>query len=143
MCTIQNHGIPPICTPKTSHRFLNSQRIAGFHGRKSTTDQVTILCQDVEDSFQAGKKAGAVFLRLTATYDTVWLRGLHMKVLETMPDKHMVEFVMEMLSNRSFQLHTSNSQHSRLRYLKNGVPQGALLASLLFISTSITFPQPC
>ena len=39
---------------------------------------------------------------------------------------------MEMLSNRSFQLHTSNSQCSRLRHLKNGVPQGSVLAPLLF-----------
>ena len=37
----------------------------------STTDQVTLLCQDIEDSFQSGEKAGTVFLDLTAAYDTV------------------------------------------------------------------------
>ena len=63
---------------------------------------------------------------------TVWLHGLHMKLLETIPDEHMVEFVMEMLTNRSFQLHTSNGQRSRLRHLKNGIPQGSVLAPLLF-----------
>ena len=62
----------------------------------------------------------------------MWLRRLHMKLLETNPGKHMVEFVMEMLSIRSFQLHTSNGQCSRLRHLKNCVPQGSVMAPLLF-----------
>ena len=59
---------------------------------------MTLLCQDIEDGFQAGEKVGAVFLDLTAAYDTVWLRGLHLKLLETIPDKHMVSFIMKMLS---------------------------------------------
>jgi len=39
---------------------------------------------------------------------------------------------MEMASNRSFTLMTGNGQRSRLRRLKNGVPQGSVLALLLF-----------
>ena len=64
----------------------------GFRSSRSTTDQVTLLCQDIENSFQAGEKAGTIFLDLTAAYDTVWLCGLHMKLLETIPDKHIVSF---------------------------------------------------
>ena len=44
---------------------------AGFRRGRSTVDQVTLLTQDIEDSFQANEKAGAVFLNLTAAYDTV------------------------------------------------------------------------
>ena len=95
---------------------------AGFRRGKSTVDQVTLLTQDIKDTFQRGEKAGVVLLDLTAAYDTIWLRGLHLKLLQTIPDRHMVGFIMEMLSNRSFTLHTSNGQHSRLRRLKNGVP---------------------
>ena len=85
---------------------------AGFRSGRSTTDQVSLLCQDIEDSFQAGEKAGAVFLDLRAAYDTVWLRRLHLKLLETMPDKHMVSFIMETLSIRSFRLLTYNGHNS-------------------------------
>ncbi|KAJ3584477.1 hypothetical protein NHX12_014972 [Muraenolepis orangiensis] len=82
--------------------------------------------------FQAKAKAGVVLLDLTAAYDTVWHRGLHLKLLRTIPDRHMVNFIMEMLSNRSFILQTSDGQRSRLRRLRNGVPQGSVLSPMLF-----------
>lgn len=105
---------------------------AGFRRGRSTADQVTLLAQDIEDSFQDNEKAGAVYLDLTAAYDTVWHRGLHLKLLRTIPDRHMVKFIMETLSNRSFILQTSSGQRSRLRRLRNGVPQGSVLSPMLF-----------
>ncbi|KAM3875318.1 collagenase 3-like [Diretmus argenteus] len=105
---------------------------AGFcHGR-STADQVTLFSQDIENSFHDNEKAGVVYLDLTAAYDTVWHRGLHLKLLRTIPDRHMVKFIMETLSNRSFILQTSSRQCSRLRRLRNGVPQGSVLSPMLF-----------
>ena len=44
---------------------------AGFRRGKSTVDQAVLLTQNIEDSFEAKKKAGAVFIDLTAAYDTV------------------------------------------------------------------------
>jgi len=43
-------------------------------------DQLTLLTQNIEDSFSA-KKDGAVFVNLTAVYDTVWHHGLTYKLL--------------------------------------------------------------
>ena len=43
----------------------------------------------------------------------------------------MVKMIMELVQNRSFVLKT-DQQTSRLRRLKNGVPQGSVLAPLLF-----------
>ncbi|KAL6484592.1 hypothetical protein MHYP_G00066370 [Metynnis hypsauchen] len=63
---------------------------------------------------------------------TVWHRGLHLKLLRTIPDWHMVKFIMEMLVNCNFIVHTSDGQTSRLRRLKNGVPQGSVLTPILF-----------
>jgi len=108
------------------------QEQAGFRHGRSAVDQVTLLTEDIEDNFSAKKKAGAMFVDLTAAYDTVWHRGLTCKLLRLLPDKHMVHMIMDMVSNRSFTLTTGNGQRSRLRRLKNGVPQGSVLAPLLF-----------
>ena len=44
---------------------------AGFRHGRSTVDHNVLLTKNIEDSFEAKKKAGAVFFDLTAAYDTV------------------------------------------------------------------------
>ena len=105
---------------------------ARFRHGKCTVDRVVLLTPNIENSFEAKKKAGAVFVHLTAAYDTAWYRGLTCKLLRLLPEKHMVRMIMELVRNRSFTLTTGDSKPSRLRRLKNGVPQGSVLAPLLF-----------
>ena len=54
--------------------------------------------------------------------------------------------VIEMVSNRSFTLTTTNGKRSRFRLLKNGVPKESFLALLLInihcISLSCQTPSP-
>ena len=105
---------------------------AGFRRGKSTVDQVVLLTQNIEDFFEAKRKTGAVFIDLTAAYHTIWHRGLTCKLLRLLSDKHMVRMIMELVRNRNFTLTTGDSKQSTLRRLKNGVPQGSVLAPLLF-----------
>ena len=113
---------------------------AWFQCGKSTINQVVRLTQNIEDSFEAKKQAGAIFVDLTAAYDTVW-RGLTCKLLRLLADKHMVKMIMELVRNRSFTLSTGDSKQSRLRHLKNGVPQGLILAPLLFNMYTYDLPS--
>ena len=89
---------------------------ADFRRGRSTVDQVTLLTQNIENVFEAKKKTGAVFIDLTAAYDTVWHRGLTCKLLRLLP--------VELLPD--------DSKPSRLRRLRIGVAQRSVLPPLLF-----------
>ena len=95
-------------------------------------DQTVLLTQNIEDSFEAKKKAGTVFVNLTTAYDTVWHCGLTCKLLRILPDKHMFQMTMELVPNRSFTLTTGDSKQSKLRHLRNNLAQESILAPLLF-----------
>ena len=95
-------------------------------------DQTVLLTQNIEDSFEAKKKTGAVFVNLTTAYDIVWHRGLTCKLLRLLPDKHMVRMIMELVPNKIFTLTTGDSKQSRLRRLRNVFPQESVLAPILF-----------
>jgi len=55
-----------------------------------------------------------VLVDFTAAYDTVWHLGLTCKLLQLVPDRHMVHMIMEMAGTRSFTLTTGNSKRSRV-----------------------------
>ena len=76
-------------------------------------DDTALLTQNIEDLFEAKKKACAVFVDLTAAYDTVWHRGLTCKLLRLLPNKHMVRMITELVRNRSFTLSVGDSKQTR------------------------------
>ena len=78
----------------------------------------------------AKKKAGAVFVDLTAAFDTVWHRGLTCTLMRLPSHRHMVRIIMEMVGNRSFTLPTGNDKLSRLPCLKNFFPRTSSLRHL-------------
>ena len=86
---------------------------AGFRWGRSTVDQTIVITQNIEDLFEAKKKAGAVFVDLTAAFGTVWHRDLTCKLLRFLPNKLMVRMIMELSRNRSFTLTFGDSKQSR------------------------------
>jgi len=69
---------------KTRVRVRVMVRVGCRNGR-STCDQVAALTTFIENGFQQNLKTGAVFLDLTAAYDTVWHTGLLYKLSKSMP----------------------------------------------------------
>lgn len=122
--------------PVVDKQLLREQ--AGSQQGRSAVDQVALLMQDSEDSFQDKKKAEMVLLDLAEAYDTVWHHDLHPKLQKTIPDRHMVKFIMDMVSNHQ---ETSNGQQSRLRRLRNGPPRCLFSHQCCLTSTSTTYQR--
>jgi len=122
---------------------LFTQEPVGFRHGRSMVDQVTLLTQEIKDSFSAKKNAGAVFVELTAAYDTLSHRCLTFNLLQLLPVSHMVRMIMELVGNRSFTLITGNRKRSRLRRLKNGVVLDLSWNSFTTTSTSLNCKPPC
>lgn len=72
------------------------------------------------------------FLDVSAAFDTVWHDGLLYKLKKTCPPDFIFRIVESFLSDRSFEARVNTSTSSR-RYLRAGVPQGAILSPLLYI----------
>ena len=117
---------------RVHHQSASPMERAGFRHGKSTIVQITSSTQDIKESFLAKKKASVVFVDLTAAYDTTWNCGLTCKLLRLLPDRHMVKMIMQLVTNCSFTLTTGSGTRSRLRSLKSSVPQGSVLAPLLY-----------
>ena len=115
----------------------------GFRSGHSTLQQVVKLTSDIEESYEGRQKAGLVLVDVTASYDNLWHQCLTLKLLQIIPDRHLVHLIVDIIANRSFILKTSDGQCIRLRRLKNGIPQGQRLHLCCLTSISVTSPRPC
>ena len=96
--------IEPVIDP-----LLPSEQ-AGFRHRRSTVDQVTLLNQEIEDTFLAEKKPALCLSQHTTACNTVWHRGLTCRLLHLLSDRNMVSLIMELVRNRRFPLTTSTGK---------------------------------
>ena len=114
--------------------FVNEHLVpeqAGFRPGKSCTGQLLNLTQLIEDGYEEGLITGAGFVNLSAAYDTVNDRILTRKLFEITQDVRLTELIQNMLSNRRFFVDLVGKR-SKWRRQKNGLPQGSVLAPLLF-----------
>ena len=74
---------------------------------------------------------GAAFVDLSAAYDTVQHRLMIRKLMDMTGDIDLCQLIRGLLSNRRFFVQL-NDKKSRWRSQNNGLPQGSVLAPLLF-----------
>jgi exonuclease III len=104
---------------------------AGFTSSRSCSDQVLSLTTHIEAGFQKCLKTSVAFVDLTAAYDTVWKQGLLYKLIQVVPCRTTIQLIGNMLSDRKFNV-ILGSGISNEKKLNNGLPQGSVLAPLLF-----------
>ena len=104
---------------------------AGFRPGKYCTAQVLHLTQHIDDGFKTGKITGIVLVDLSAAHDTVTHRRLLEKVYNMTRDYRHMCMIRTLLENRRFFVELGGKR-SRWRSQRNGLPQGSVLAPLLF-----------
>ena len=92
----------------------------GFLEGKSTTGQLLNLTQHIEDGFEKRLVKGAVFVDLSAAYDTVNRRILMTKIYQMTDDKAMTSLFGTLLKNRMFYV-ALNQKKSQWRQQQNGL----------------------
>ncbi|KAI5747569.1 hypothetical protein M8J77_016091 [Diaphorina citri] len=104
---------------------------SGFRPGRSCTSQILNLTQHIEDGYERKQVSGAVFVDLSAAYDTVNHRKLLRKLYNITGDCKLTQLIGVFLQNRRFFV-TLNGKNSRWRLQKNGLAQGSVMAPTLY-----------
>ena len=133
------------CTGKLMERLINRRLMwfletnsalsptqTGYRQFRNTEDQLTYLSQDIENAFQDRKKVLAIFFDLSRAFDTVWKEGLHLKLLQAGVTHKMYSWIKSFLFRRTARVKADGYLSKQVK-LREGVPQGSVIAPTLFL----------
>ena len=135
------------CTSKLAERMLQARlqhwlesrgklnaNQAGFRRGRSTIDQLTRITQEIFDAFESSppKRAVLVLLDFARAYDRVWRDGLYAKMARLGIPACTIRWLKAFLSDRRARVRWGTTTSST-RVFKEGLPQGSVLAPLLWL----------
>ncbi|GFR76667.1 RNA-directed DNA polymerase from [Elysia marginata] len=101
------------CLGKTMERMVNTRMIwyleknnilveeqAGFRRGRCTENQITLIAQDIEDSFQEKIHTVVVWIDMAKAFDRVWRDGLLFKLKDNGISGNMFKWTEQYLQNR-------------------------------------------
>ena len=105
---------------------------SAYRRNRCTTDNLLKLTQHLTEAFQWSEMVGFVCLDIEKAFDEVWRIGLQNKLLKIGVHKPLIKWVNSFLSQRSIFVKINNTK-SRAFSTLAGVPQGSVIASILFL----------
>ena len=117
---------------KTNNMFSRFQ--AGFRKGRSCEDQITRIVQAMEDGFQQRpmKRSILTLLDFSKAYNTVWREKLLLHMLNTGIPPTFIRWIHSFLNDHRVRVQPFNVFSSSRRFTQ-GLPQGSVLAPLLFL----------
>ena len=104
---------------------------AGFRKHRSCMEQVVKLASHVRRAFARKKITYATFFDIKGAYDSVWHGRLLKKLHDLGIEGNLYNFILAFLQNRTMHVRVGSSL-SRVHRLDMGVPQGSIIAPILF-----------
>ena len=104
---------------------------AGFRSGRSTTDHLVKLSTNIKRQFARRQNVLATFFDIKRAYDQVWHAQLLNKLKKAGICGRLFSFIKDFLSNRTIETRVEKAYSSQ-RGLHMGVPQGSIIAPLLF-----------
>ena len=116
--------------------FIENKLIAanqsGFKPGDSCINQLIAITHEIYQSFDAGYEVRSVFLDISKAFDKVWHEGLIFKLKKKGISGNLLNLIKDFLKNRKQRV-VLNDQFSSWADVDAGIPQGSILAPLLFI----------
>ena len=104
---------------------------SGFRKGRSTTEHLVKLSTQIKRQFARRKSILATFFDVSKAYDQVWHTRLLYKLKNIGLSGHMYDYIKCFLSNRTIQTRVG-ATYSTYRTLNMGIPQGSVIAPILF-----------
>lgn len=114
-----------------SKRLIDPHQ-CGYRKGCATTDHLVRLEQEIRDAFLYKQYCLAVFFDLEKAYDTTWRYGILRDLADLGIRGRMLNCLSDFLVKRTFQVRLGTVL-SRIFVQENGVPQGCILSTTLFI----------
>ena len=115
----------------TKNQLFNENQ-HGFVPGKSTQTQLLLYYKDIFESLKEGIRIDTVFLDFARAFDKVNHEILMKKIVKHKIKGKVAMWLKEFLYNRKFRV-VANNVKSKEEEVTSGVPQGTVLAALLFI----------
>lgn len=111
----------------------------GFRRQHGTTEQIHRVISKIREDMEAKRYCSAVFLDVSQAFDKVWHTGLLYKLRLHLPTNYFC-IIKSYLLGRHFKVKVQN-ELTPLFPINAGVPQGSVLAPLLYLIYTADLPS--